>query len=122
MKMEMDLRKQIIRDYLGKVVHIVVDRPIGYHHGNIVYPVNYGYIPGLIAGDGEEQDAYILGISEPISSFDGRVIGAVLRKNDSEDKLIVAPVGTVLNRMQIAGAVEFQERYFDTDIILNIGV
>ena len=122
MKMEMDLRKQIIRDYLGRVVHIVVDRPIGYHHGDIIYPVNYGYIPGLIAGDGEEQDAYILGISEPISSFDGRVIGAVLRKNDSEDKLIVAPVGTVLNRMQIAGAVEFQERYFDTDIILNIGV
>lgn len=121
MKMEMDLRKQIIRDHLGKVVHIVVDRPIGYHHGDIVYPVNYGYIPGLIAGDGEEQDAYILGISEPLSSFDGCVIGAVLRKNDSEDKLIVAPVGTVLSRMQIAGAVEFQEQYFDTDIIMNFG-
>ena len=27
------------------------------------YPINYGYIEGVMAPDGEEQDAYILGVS-----------------------------------------------------------
>ncbi|MBE6943226.1 MAG: NUDIX domain-containing protein [Ruminococcaceae bacterium] len=106
-------RNQIIRDAMGKSVRVIVDRPIGYRHGDIVYPINYGYIPGIIAGDGEEQDAYILGVSEPLSEFDGQVIAAVRRKNDREDKLVVAPVGTVYHQGQIAEAVRFQEQYFD---------
>ena len=113
----MDAREQIIHDLLGKQVYVEVDRPIGYRHGDIIYPVNYGFIPGILAGDGEEQDAYILGISEPVSSFSGRVIGAVQRKNDCEDKLIVAPEGTVFHQGQIAEAVHFQEQYFDSRII-----
>ena len=112
----MEAREQIIHDLLGKTVHVEVDRPIGYIHGDIVYPVNYGYIPGIIAGDGEEQDAYILGIDEPLSSFDGTVIGAIRRKDDCEDKLVVAPAGTVLHQGQIAEATHFQEQYFDTYI------
>jgi inorganic pyrophosphatase len=96
---------------------VVVDRPIGYRHGDILYPVNYGYIPGILAGDGEEQDAYILGVDEPLSSFDGRVVGAVRRRNDSEDKLIVAPEGMIFHQRQIAEAVRFQEQYFDTSVI-----
>ena len=84
----MDLRNQIITDHLGKIVHVVVDRPVGYRHGDILYPINYGYIPGVLAGDGEEQDVYILGISEPITEFDGQVVGAVRRKNDRENKLV----------------------------------
>lgn len=110
-------RNRMIMDYMGKTVHVVVDRPIGCHHGDIVYPVNYGYIPGLLAGDGEEQDAYILGVSEPISEFDGQVVAAIRRKNDSEDKLVVAPVGNVYHQGQIAEAVHFQEKYFDISII-----
>jgi len=106
-------REHIIHELLGKAVHVVVDRPIGYRHGDILYPVNYGYIPGILAGDGEEQDAYILGVSEPLSAFDGRVVGAIQRKNDVEDKLIVAPEGTVFHQGQIAEAVRFQEQYFD---------
>ena len=113
----MNSRKENIKDYMGKTVHIVVDRPMGYRHGDIVYPVNYGYIPGLIAGDGEEQDAYILGISEPIAEFDGQVIAAVCRRDDCEDKLVVAPMGTVMHQGQISEAVHFQERYFDSKII-----
>ncbi len=101
---------------MGKCVHVVVDRPIGYRHGDIVYPVNYGYIPGLIAEDGEEQDAYILGIDTPITEFDGQVIGAVRRKNDCEDKLVVAPAGARYHQGQIAQAVAFQEQYFDSRI------
>ena len=106
-------REEIVGHFLGKSVHVVVDRPIGYRHGGLVYPVNYGYIPGITAGDGEEQDAYILGVSQPLSEFDGRVVGAIRRKNDVEDKLIVAPEGTVFHQGQIAEAVHFQERYFD---------
>ena len=106
-------RDHIIQELLGKTVRVVVDRPIGYRHGDILYPVNYGYIPGILAGDGEEQDAYILGVSEPLSEFDGRVVGAIRRKNDVEDKLIVAPEGTVFHQGQIAEAVNFQEQYFD---------
>jgi len=113
----MDTRKQFIQDMLGKRVHLIVDRPIGYLHGDILYPVNYGYIPGILAGDGEEQDAYILGVSQPVSSFDGRVIGAVCRKDDCEDKLVVAPEGMLLHQGQIAQAVHFQEQYFDSYII-----
>lgn len=113
----MDVRNQIIMEYLGRLVHVVVDRPIGYRHGDLVYPINYGYIPDLITGDGEEQDVYILGVSEPVSAFDGQVIGAVRRKNDCEDKLVVAPAGMVYHQGQIAEAVHFQEQYFDTRIL-----
>lgn len=112
-----DQRKQLIDNFLGKYVHVVVDRPIGYVHGDILYPINYGYLPGLMAPDGEEQDAYILGVHAPVSSFNGRVVGAVCRKNDCEDKLVVAPEGMLFHQGQIAEAVRFQEQYFDTYII-----
>ena len=111
-------REALIREYLGKMVTVVIDRPIGYQHGDIVYPINYGYVPGLIAGDGEEQDAYILGVSVPLTQFEGRVIGAAVRKDDCEDKLIVAPEGMTFSREQMANAVAFQEQFFDTHIIL----
>jgi tRNA nucleotidyltransferase (CCA-adding enzyme) len=67
-----------------------------------------------MAGDGEEQDAYILGVGEAVSSFEGIVIGGVLRKNDCEDKLVVAPLGSLYHQGQIAEAVAFQEQYFDS--------
>ena len=113
----MDAREQTSHNLLGKMVHVEVDRPIGYQHGDIIYPINYGCIPGMIAGDGEEQDAYILGVSEPVSSFDGRVVGAIRRKNDCEDKLVVAADGMVFHQGEIAEAVHFQEQYFDSYII-----
>ena len=95
----------------------MVDRPIGYQHGNIVYPINNGYLPGVMAGDGEEQDAYILGVQESIAEFDGVVVAAVHRRNDCEDKLVVAPAGSLYHQGQIAEAVRFQEQYFDSRII-----
>ncbi len=109
-------RDEIIQNTIGKMVHVIVDRPVGYRHGDIVYPINYGYIPGIIAGDGEAQDAYILGIHESITEFDGQVIGAIRRKDDCEDKLVVAPQGTKYHQGQIAEAVRFQEQYFDTTV------
>ena len=61
-----------MKEYLGKIVEVVVDRPLGSthpKHKNIVYPINYGYIEGLMGGDGEEQDAYILGVDDPVNRF-----------------------------------------------------
>lgn len=112
-----ETRKRIITDYIGKQVHVIVDRPIGYRHGDIVYPINYGYIPGLIAGDGEEQDAYILGLDHPVAEFDGQVIAVICRNNDCEDKFVVAPVGTQYHQGEIREAVHFQEQYFDIRIV-----
>lgn len=114
---DLEARKQMLMGYLGKTVHVEVDRPVGHQHGDTTYPINYGYIPGMIAGDGEELDVYILGIDQPITAFDGQVIGAILRKNDCEDKLVIAPAGNVYHQGQIADAVAFQEQYFDTRII-----
>ena len=112
----MNRRETFIRQMLGKNVHVVIDRPIGYDHNGLIYPVNYGYIPGVVAGDGEEQDVYILGVDSPLSAFDGQVIGAVLRRNDCEDKLVVAPAGMRLHQGQILSAVLFQERFFDITV------
>lgn len=113
----MNSRDRIIKKYLGKTVRVVVDRPIGYRHGEIIYPVNYGYIPGVYTGDGEEQDVYILGVDAPVSEFNGQVIAAIRRMDDCEDKLVAAPIGTVLHQGQIAEAIHFQEQFFNSKII-----
>ena len=68
----MDWRSRSTRKLLGKVVTVQVDRPVGYLHGDILYPINYGFVPGLMGGDGEEQDAYILGVDTPLSDSTGR--------------------------------------------------
>lgn len=112
----MNARERMIQELWGKTVHVEVDRPIGYQHGDIMYPINYGYLPGVVAGDGEDQDVYILGVSKPISSFDGRVIGVIRRRNDQEDKLVVAPEGMYFHQAQIAESVHFQEQFFDGKI------
>ena len=50
----MDWRSRSTRKLLGKIVTVQVDRPIGYLHGDIPYPVNYGFVPGLMGGDGDD--------------------------------------------------------------------
>ncbi len=65
---------------LGRIVAVTVDRPMGsFHpkHKDIYYPINYGYIEGIIAPDGEEQDAYILGVDKPVDKFTGKVIAII---------------------------------------------
>ena len=112
----MGIEKHSIRHYLGQTITVTVDRPIGYNHKGILYTVNYGYLPGTLAADGEEQDAYILGIDTPLDTFTGRVIAIAERENDREDKLIVVPHGLRLHQAEIAEAVHFQEQYFETYI------
>lgn len=104
---------------IGTIVTVTVDRPLGTCHPNhedIVYPVNYGYIPGVIAPDGEEQDAYILGVREPVAEFTGRVIAVIHRFDDVEDKWVVAPEGACFAQEEILRQVAFQEQYFRTEI------
>lgn len=106
---------------IGKNVTITVDRPMGsFHpeHPDLYYPVNYGYIPGTLAPDGEEEDAYILGVDQPVSTFTGRIIAVIHRQDDTEDKWVVAPEGVTLSEEQIRAAVHFQEQYFHTTIRL----
>ena len=104
---------------IGKLITVTVDRPIGSAHPDypeLIYPINYGYIDGIHAADGEEQDAYILGVYEPISEFTGRVIAIIHRHNDVEDKLVVAPDGSEFTKDDIVRATHFQERYFEISV------
>lgn len=113
------LRKALVFSYLGKTVGIKIDRPMGSvhpKHPGLVYPINYGYIPTVIGGDGEELDVYLLGVDAPVDKFTCRIIGIVHRHNDSEDKLIAAPEGVILSAKEIKEAVAFQEKYFDSEI------
>ena len=104
---------------LGTVVKVIVDRPLGTYHPkykDIYYPVNYGYIEGTMAGDGEEQDAYILGINEPIKEFTGKVIAIIHRFDDAEEKLVVVPEGATFSKDEIMQQVNFQEQFFKIEI------
>lgn len=113
-------REDLIRAYLGKNVDIVIDRPIGFvHHTKGItlhYTVNYGYLPGVMGGDGEEQDVYVLGVSEPLERFTGRIIGVIRRRDDNEDKFVAAPEGIVFRKEEILNAVYFVEQYFDSTL------
>lgn len=115
-------RTELIQNCLGKTVEILVDRPIGFiHHTKGVtlhYTVNYGYIPGLMGGDGEDQDVYILGVDKPLTRFTGRIIGAVLRRDDNEDKLVAAAEGVSLSPGEILSQIHFVEQYFDSTLQL----
>lgn len=106
---------------IGKIVKVIVDRPLGtYHpkHSDLYYSVNYGYIPGILAPDGEEQDAYILGVDAPVNEFVGKVIAVIHRTNDVEDKWIVVPENASFSKKEIMEKVAFQEQFFDVDIIM----
>lgn len=51
--MTFEERKEQVKSYLGKKVVIGIDRPIGCIHKkenySLTYPINYGYIPDVIA-------------------------------------------------------------------------
>ena len=106
---------------IGPIVTVTVDRPLGsYHpeHPDIYYPINYGYIEGTMAADGEEEDAYVLGITEPVSEFTGRIIAIINRENDIEHKWVVAPDGMTFTQEEIVELTHFQEQYFKSKISL----
>ena len=109
-------RKALVKSYLGKTVDIKIDRPIGYVHKKenycLIYPINYGYVPGVLGGDGEELDVYLLGVNEPVTEYKAKIIGIAHRENDVEDKLIASPIDKVFYQNEIAEAIHFQEQYY----------
>ena len=106
---------------IPSTVTVTVDRPLGSYHPNhpdLYYPINYGYIKGIPAPDGEEQDAYILGIDSPLTEFTGKVIAVIHREDDIEDKWVVAPEGMIFSEDTIRQLTDFQEQYFCIRITL----
>lgn len=101
-------------------VTVTIDRPKGYvDRFNNVYPLNYGYVEGIIAGDDEWQDAYILDESERTGThFKGEVIAVIVREDDIEDKWIVAKEGVTVSTEEIYQKVHFIEQYFSSTMML----
>ena len=58
------MKKNDSKKFIGKEVNIIIDRALGTKHPKhgFVYSVNYDYVPNVISDDGEELDAYLLGI------------------------------------------------------------
>lgn len=106
---------------VGNIVTVTVDRAMGtYHpeHPDFYYPINYGYVKGIMAPDGEEQDAYVLGITKPVEEFTGKIIAIIHRNDDIEEKWVVAPTDMSFTKDEILKQVHFQEQYFASDIIM----
>lgn len=122
--MTFEERKEQVKSYLGKTVKIKIDRPLGYVHKkenySLTYSINYGFIPGVFGGDGEELDVYLLGVTEPVDEFECTITAIVHRHNDVEDKLVGAPVGMYFSKEEVETAVRFQEQYYDTEIEMHI--
>jgi hypothetical protein len=106
--------------WLGRTVHVTVDRPLGSthpEHPDLVYPLNYGFVAGTLAGDGEPVDAYVLGVDIPVDKATGTVVAAIERRDDVEGKLVVALAGSgPWSQEGITEAVRFQEQWFDSHV------
>ena len=110
----------LAKDVIGSMVTGTIDRPIGSRHPrhpDMMYPVNYGYVDGVFADDGENQDAYVLGADEPIESLEGKVIAVWHRLDDVEDKWVVSLDGSDLPDEEILRAIRFQEQYFEGELL-----
>ena len=107
------------KNYIGKMLNVKIDRPLGSTHPKhgFIYPVNYGYIPNTISGDGEELDCYILGMFEPLKEFTGKCIAIIHIIDDNDDKLIIVPENRNFTDDEINVLTEFQEQFFKHIII-----
>lgn len=110
---------ELAKEQLGKTVQVTMDRPLGSTHPKhgFVYVVNYGYIAGIKAPDGEDLDAYFLGVDTPLQTGEGVCIAIAHRRDNDDDKLIVVPEGVTMTDEEIMSAIHFQEQWFDTVIV-----
>ncbi|MBQ8482529.1 MAG: NUDIX domain-containing protein [Alphaproteobacteria bacterium] len=107
--------------YIGQTVTVIMDRPLGSLHPKygFEYPVNYGYVPNVISGDGEELDVYVLGINKPLERFCGICTAVVHRLNEDDDKLIVIPENIQITDAEIEKQIAFQEKWFKHILVRN---
>lgn len=107
--------------FIGKIVTVKMDRPLGSKHPKcgFIYTLNYGYIEGFKAPDGDNVDAYVLGVFNPVEEFTGKCIAVIKRKDDDDDKLIVVPENKEYTNEQILALTEFQEQWFKSYIVRN---
>lgn len=117
------LTDELLAKYLsviGDTVTVTMDRPIGTvhpKHPDVIYPINYGYVDGLIGGDGEEQDVYVLGEDKPLKTFCGVIIAVVHRFDDNECKWVACRSGESYTAEEIEKSIYFQEKYHCSKII-----
>ena len=107
-------------EYIGKEVKVIIDRPIGSSHPDYpdhIYLLNYGYVPNTFSGDGEELDCYILGEYKPLKEYEGKCIAVIHRLNEDDDKLVIVPDGKAFSNSEIRLLTDFQEKYFESEII-----
>jgi inorganic pyrophosphatase len=106
------------KEYLNKKITIKIDRKLGTKHPkwDFYYPINYGFVPNTKSTDGEELDAYLLGVFEPVDEYTGICKAIIHRTNDEDDKLIIMPENKDYSDNQIKNLTEFQERFFDSVI------
>ena len=110
------------RTFIGTTVNVTIDRPFGSRHpeAGFIYPVNYGFLPGVPSPDGEDLDAYILGVFQPMETFTGKCIAVIQRSDDDDDKLVVVPAGRDFSDEQILALTEFQERFFEPSVTREV--
>lgn len=108
-----------VQDYIGKTVTVTIDRQLGSQHPKhrFEYPVNYGYIADTVSGDGEELDAYVLNVTEPLETFTGTCVAVIHRTNDNDDKLVVVATDTSITDEEINAQTHFQEQWFESVLI-----
>lgn len=108
-------------EIIGKEIEVIIDRPLGSIHPNhpdMIYPVNYGYVEGIIANDKEEQDVYVLGLDIPVEKAKGKIIAIIKREDDIEDKWVVSVDGKNYSKEEIEKQVYFCEQYFKSYILM----
>ena len=106
---------------IGKKVRVEIDRRKGsVHptHPDVIYGVNYGFVPGTMTGDNEPLDAYVL---DDVfgECYEGVVIAVIHRKDDVENKLVVSNRAGKYAAEDIRRFVNFVEKYFDSEIIIK---
>lgn len=110
---------KLAQSFLGENVEVIMDRPMGSKHPKhgFLYEVNYGYVEGVMSPDGEELDAYYLGVEKPLERATGKVIAIIHREDDDDDKLVVVPDGLTLSDEEILKQVHFQEQWFKSVVV-----
>lgn len=111
---------KLAREFLGKEVSVIIDRPLGskHHKHGFIYETNYGHIPKTKSADGEELDAYYLGVDKPLKKAKGVCVAIIHRTNDDDDKLVVVSKDNKdIADEEIDKLTEFQEKWFEHVIV-----